>query len=253
MHFDILTLFPEMFPGVLGASILKRAAGTVADPAHKDDRAKDRPPVASYAIHNMRDWTTDKHRRVDQPPFGGGPGMVLQCQPIWDAVMAVEAQRPEKARRIVMTPTGVPLTQTLCEELAKEDRLLVICGHYEGFDQRVLDALVPLEVSIGDFVLSGGELPALVLVDALVRLIPGSLGDKESAHFDSFSPGAKRLLDHPHYTKPREWQGREVPEVLLGGNHAAIEKWRQETALALTQARRPDLLEEKKGGGHKDS
>lgn len=242
MHFDLLTLFPDMFSGVLGASILKRAAETVSDPAHKEDRSKDRPPVASYAVHNLRDWTTDKFRRVDQPPFGGGPGMVLQCQPIWDAVMAAEAQRPAKARRIVMTPTGVPLTQKLCEELAKEERLLIIAGHYEGFDQRVLDALDPLEISIGDYVLSGGELPAMVLVDALVRLIPGSLGDKDSAHFDSFSPGAKRLLDHPHYTKPREWQGREVPEVLLSGNHGAIEKWREEQALALTRARRPDLL-----------
>ena len=242
MHFDILTLFPDMFPGVLGSSILKRAAESVFDPAHKEDREKDRPAVVSYAVHNMRDWTTDKFRRVDQPSFGGGPGMVLQCQPIWDAVTAVEAQLAPKARRIVMTPTGVPLSQTLCEELAKEERLLIVCGHYEGFDQRVLDALEPLEISVGDYVLSGGELPAMILVDAVTRLVPGALGDKDSAHFDSFSPGANRLLDHPHYTKPRAWQGREVPEVLLSGNHSAIDKWRNEKALKLTQVRRPDLL-----------
>ena len=237
-----------MFPGVLGASILKRAAGRVLDPAHKDDREKDRPAVVSYAVHNMRDWTADKFRRVDQPSFGGGPGMVLQCQPIWDSVMAVEAQRPQKARRIVMTPAGVPLTQPLCESLALEERLLIICGHYEGFDQRVLDALEPLEISVGDYVLSGGELPAMMLVDAVTRLVPGALGDKDSAHFDSFSPGANRLLDHPHYTKPRDWQGREVPEVLLSGNHSAIDKWRKEKALEITKARRPELFEKNKQG-----
>lgn len=243
MHIDILTLFPEMFTGVLGSSILGRAQSTVADPARRHDRGADRPPVASYAVHQLRDWTLDKHGKVDQPPFGGGPGMVMQCQPVWDAVAAIEAMRPEKAVRILTTPAGRPLDQRLVEELAAAPRLLILAGHYEGFDQRVVDALAPLEVSVGDYVLSGGELPAMVLVDAVVRLLPGALGDKDSAHFDSFSPGAQRLLDHPHYTRPRVWQDREVPEVLLSGDHAKIEAWRRAQAQALTRARRPDLLD----------
>ncbi len=234
MRFDILTLFPEMFGAVLGSSILKRAA----DPSLYADSA----PV-SYHLTHIRDFTTDKHQKVDRPPFGGGPGMVLQCQPVWDAVMAVEAQDSRPVTRILMTPQGVRLTQPLVEELARLPRLLIIAGHYEGIDERVIQRLAPLrEISIGDYVLSGGELPAMVLVDAVVRLIPGVLGDDTSADHESFSSGAAGLLDYPHYTKPRQWMDMEVPEVLLSGDHAKIAAWRAEQARLRTAARRPDLL-----------
>lgn len=239
MRIDVLTLFPEMFTGVLGSSILKRAAEEVKDP--KNHAAK-RQPVASYHVHDIRDWSTDKHGKVDQAPFGGGPGMVMQCQPVWDSVQAVEAMDSRAATRILMTPQGRPLTQKLVEELATKDRLLLIAGHYEGIDERVIDALAPLEISIGDYVLSGGELPAMVLIDAVVRLIPGAVGDSESTDHESFSASAQGMLDYPHYTRPREWMGREAPAVLLSGNHAAIEKWRQQQSLERTAARRPDLL-----------
>ncbi|XAM01071.1 tRNA (guanosine(37)-N1)-methyltransferase TrmD [Phycisphaeraceae bacterium D3-23] len=245
MRIDVVTLFPGMFDSVLGSSILKRAAQPVANPA---DAGVIREPVVSYHLHDPRAYSTDKHGKVDQSPYGGGPGMVLQCQPIFDCVVAAEAQQPElKATRIVMTPKGAPLTQPMAEHLAKQERLLIIAGHYEGFDQRVLDELEPIEVSVGDYVLTGGELPAMVLIDAVVRLLPGALGDSDSSHHDSFSPGSandagQRLLDHPHYTRPAEWRGRDVPEVLLSGDHGKIAAWRKERALELTQARRPDLL-----------
>lgn len=246
MRIDVVTLFPGMFDSVLGSSILARAATPVPDPANTDNV---RPAVVSYHLHDPRAYTTDKHGKVDQSPYGGGPGMVLQCQPIFDCVAAVEQQQPElKAMRVVLTPKGVPLTQRLAAELAGEGRLVLIAGHYEGFDQRLLDELAPLEVSIGDYVLTGGELPAMVLIDAVVRLLPGALGDSGSAHHDSFSPGSEndagqRLLDHPHYTRPPEWRGREVPAVLLSGDHAKIAAWRAAQAIELTQARRPDLLD----------
>lgn len=240
MRIDLITLFPEMFSSVLGSSILKRAASEVADPA---DASVVRPAVVSYHLHDPRDYTHDKHGKVDQPPYGGGAGMVMQCQPVYDCVQAAEAQEPElQATRLFVTPTGRPLTQPLVEELAGKPRLLVLCGHYEGLDQRVLDELEPMEVSIGDYVLTGGELPAMVLVDAVVRLIPGVIGKADSHHHDSFSPGADRLLDHPHYTRPAEWRGRGVPEVLLSGDHAKIEAWRRERSVELTQQRRPDLI-----------
>ena len=253
MRFDVLTLFPAMFDGVLGASILKRAAEPLPD----------RPAVVSYHLHDIRDWTTNKHQKVDAAPFGGGPGMVMQCQPVWDAVQAVEAMDPRVPTRVLLTPTGTPLTQPLVERLAGAERLLLIAGHYEGLDQRVIDRLheeapeaadvnpsapTPandhlLELSLGDYVLSGGELPAMVLIDAIVRLIPGVLGDAASAHHDSFAAGSQRLLDHPHYTRPRTWAGRDAPDVLLGGDHAAIEAWRREQRERLTLARRPELIE----------
>jgi len=245
MRIDLVTLFPGMFDSVLGSSILKRAAQPVTK---STDSGAVRPAVVSYHLHDPRAYTTDRHSKVDQSPYGGGPGMVLQCQPIFDCVLAAEAEQPErKTRRIVMTPKGVPLTQPLAEELAQTDRLLIIAGHYEGFDQRVLDELEPLEISLGDYVLTGGELPAMVLLDSIVRLLPGALGDAGSAHRDSFSPGScdesgQRLLDCPHYTRPPEWRGRAVPPVLLSGDHAKIESWRREQAMALTLARRPDLL-----------
>ncbi|MCE9592384.1 MAG: tRNA (guanosine(37)-N1)-methyltransferase TrmD [Planctomycetes bacterium] len=232
MRIDVLTLFPEMFPAVLGTSILKRAAQPVGD----------RAALVSYHLTNIRDYTTDKHGKVDKAPFGGGPGMVMQCQPLWDAVQAVEAQDPAPATRILMTPQGRPLRQSIVEELALLPRLLVISGHYEGIDERVIDRLKPMELSVGDYVLSGGELPTMVLIDAVVRLIPGVLGDDESTHHESFSPGAGGLLDYPHYTKPREWMGMEVPPVLLNGDHAKIEEWRKEQSRERTRDRRPDLL-----------
>ena len=232
MRIDVLTLFPEMFAGVLGASILKRAAAEVAG----------RPPVVEYHTTNIREFTTNKHKKVDDSPFGGGPGMVMTGQPIWDAVAAVEAKDARPATRILMTPQGKRLDQPMAEHLATLPRLLVICGHYEGIDDRVIEKLAPTEISIGDYVLSGGELPAMVLIDAVVRLLPGALGHEESAGRDSFSPQSHRLLDHPHYTKPREWMGMEVPPVLLSGDHAKIEHWRREQAMKRTRERRPDLL-----------
>ena len=239
MRIDVLTLFPQMFDGVLGASILKRAA----DPALYPDAN----PPASYHVTDIRDYTTDKHGKVDQPPFGGGPGMVMQCQPVWDAVQNVEAQDERPTTRILLTPQGRPLTQPIVEQLARQPRLLLIAGHYEGIDERVIDRLRNQggldEISIGDYVLSGGELPAMVLIDAVVRLLPGVLGHHESAHHDSFSPGGDRLLDHPHYTRPRTWHGLDAPDILLSGDHAKIADWRKQQALERTRRRRPDLLD----------
>lgn len=171
--------------------------------------------------------------------------MVMLCQPLWDAVQAVEASDPRPATRIVLTPQGVPLTQPLVEELAAKPRLLMIAGHYEGIDERVIEKLAPMEISIGDYVLSGGELAALVLIDAIVRLLPGALGHQDSASEDSFSksgPSGQRLLDCPHYTKPREWQGLSVPDVLMSGDHGAVDKWRHNQRVTRTQSRRPDLF-----------
>jgi tRNA (guanine37-N1)-methyltransferase len=240
MRIDILTLFPEMFAGVLGSSILKRAAEPIDDPA----RGFHRPPVVSYHLTNIRDHTQQKHQKVDAPPYGGGPGMVMQCQPIWDAVQAAEADDPHQRQplRLITSPQGQCFDQPMAEELAGHDRLLIIAGHYEGVDERVLDKLAPIrEVSIGDYVLSGGELPAMVIVDAVVRLLPGVLGDEQSAAHDSFSQAAGRGLDYPHYTRPKQWQGLDVPEVLLSGDHAKIEQWRREQAAQRTRDRRPDL------------
>jgi tRNA (guanine37-N1)-methyltransferase len=241
MRIDVLTLFPQMFASVLGTSILKRAAEAIADPA---DPQQIRPPVVSYHLTDIRSHSTDKHQKVDQPSFGGGPGMVIQCQPVWDAVMAAESQDPEVApTRIMMTPQGQPLTQPMAEELAMLPRLLILAGHYEAIDQRVIERLAPMRhISLGDYVLCGGELPAMVLIETVVRLLSGVLGHDESAHHDSFSAGAERLLDHPHYTRPREWAGMETPEVLLSGDHARIAAWRKEQAREQTARHRPDLL-----------
>lgn len=233
LRIDILTTFPEMFsaeaPGALGVSIPSRArqAGLV-----------------EWHATDVRKFADNKHRKTDDRPFGGGPGMVMMCQPLWDAVASVEAQDPRPATRILMTPQGKPLTQELVEDLASKPRLLLIAGHYEGIDERVIDALSPLEISIGDYVISGGELAGLVLIDAVIRLLPGALGDHQSAATDSFGrigPKGERLLDTPHYTRPRVWMDREVPEVLLSGDHGKIAQWRQEQMEGRTKARRPDL------------
>ena len=233
MRIDMLTTFPEMFstqsPAALGVSIPGRAASAGLVEVHATD---------------IRTFSVNKHKKTDDRPFGGGPGMVMMCQPLWDAVAAVEALDPRPAHRILLTPQGTPLTQKLVEELATRPRLLLIAGHYEGIDERVIEALAPQEISIGDYVLSGGELAAMVLIDAVVRLLPGVLGDGDSHQQDSFSVEStgERLLDCPHYTKPREWQGREVPEVLLNGDHGKIAAWRLEQKKNRTKSRRPDLL-----------
>jgi len=252
MRIDVLTLFPGMFQGVLGASILKRAAQEAIDP---HDPGQVQRAKVTYHLTDIRDYTTDKHQKVDQRPFGGGPGMVMQCQPIWDAVHAVEAQDPRLvATRVLMTPQGRKLDQTLVDQLAGKARLLIIAGHYEGIDERVIRRLDPiLEVSVGDYVLTGGELPAMVLIDAVVRLQPGVLGDDESVDFESFSKGNGGLLDCPHYTRPAVWEGMEVPPVLLSGDHGGIEAWRRAQSRLRTAQRRPDLVQENSTGDtHRD-
>ncbi|MHC4142770.1 MAG: tRNA (guanosine(37)-N1)-methyltransferase TrmD [Planctomycetota bacterium] len=231
MRIDILTLFPEMLAPALGLSILGRAAEA---------------GLVSYFLHNIRDWSQDKHGKVDDRPFGGEPGMVMMAQPLYDAVTTVEGADPRPARRVFLTPQGERLEQQRIEELAGAERLLLIAGRYEGVDERVIEALEPLEVSVGDFVTSGGEVPALLLVDAVVRLIPGALGHEDGAAQDSFSPRGpegQRLLEGPHYTRPRVWEGREVPEVLISGDHEAVRRWRMRKMLDRTRERRPDLLE----------
>ena len=234
MRLDVLTLFPEMFSGVLASSILKRAQTK---------------GLVSYHLHQLRDYSTDPHKKVDDRPFGGGPGMVFMCQPVIDAVTAIEALDSLPATRVLLTPTGEKFSQRMAEELSHMPRLLLIAGHYEGFDERIHEILRPgggREVSIGDYVLSGGELPAMVVLDAVVRLVPGVLGDDLSPHGESFG-GDETInggLEYPQYTRPREFQGRAVPEILFSGNHGAVEAWRREQAKKRTAERRPDLLQE---------
>ncbi|MFG0315099.1 MAG: tRNA (guanosine(37)-N1)-methyltransferase TrmD [Phycisphaerales bacterium] len=256
MRIDVLTTFPELFstqsPGVLGVSIPKRVIDAGLMEVHAT---------------NVRDYADNKHNKTDDRPFGGGPGMVMMCQPLWDAVQAVESAVPTPAKRILLTPQGRPLDQDLVLELASEPRLLMIAGHYEGIDERVIERLNPLEISIGDYVLSGGELGALVLIDSLARVQPGALGHNDSAVEDSFSqaqttdsegnpirrkqlaklgiPEGARLLDCPHYTRPRVWDGMEIPEALLSGDHEAVALWRLQQRLRRTRERRPDLLEKR--------
>jgi tRNA (guanine37-N1)-methyltransferase len=226
VRIDILTLFPELFGSFLGTSIPRRAA----------DKG-----FVSYHLTNFRQFATDSHLSVDDKPFGGGPGMVMMAPIVVAAVEDVEKQDPAIARRILLTPQGRRLDQALANELAGEKRLLLIAGHYEGFDERISLSLKPLEVSIGDYVLSGGELAAMVIVDSVVRLLPGVLGAEDGAADDTFAGG---LLEHPQYTRPREFGGMSVPDVLLSGNHAAIAAWRLEQRRRRTQERRPDLWQE---------
>lgn len=226
MNIDILTLFPEMFDGVLNSSILKRAV----------DKNK-----FQYNLVNFRDYTTNKHQKVDDYPYGGGAGMVLSPQPIFDAVNALKEKKNGKPRVILMCPQGQPYNQRKAEELALEDHLIFICGHYEGYDERIREHLVTDEISIGDYVLTGGELGAMVVIDSIVRLLPDVLGNKDSAPQDSFSTG---LLEHPHYTRPASFRGMNVPDILLSGDHAKIETWRRQKSLNRTYKRRPELLDE---------
>jgi tRNA (guanine37-N1)-methyltransferase len=228
MQIDVFTLFPEMFSGPFDASIIRRAreSGQV-----------------TITVHNIRDYATDRHHVTDDTPYGGGGGMVMKPEPIWNAVEAVlgfdPTQRSPLPPIILLTPQGRLFSQSLARELAQQERLLLICGRYEGVDERVRQYLVTEEISIGDYVLSGGEIPAMVLVDSVVRLIPGVLGDPGATANDSHASG---LLEYPHYTRPPSYRGHEVPQVLLSGHHAEIDGWRRREALRRTYQRRPDLL-----------
>ncbi|MDB5324465.1 MAG: trmD [Phycisphaerales bacterium] len=223
LRIDVLTLFPEMFGPILGTSIPKRAAAK---------------GLVEYHLTQLRDFATDNHKSVDDRPFGGGPGMVMMCQTMFDAVEHIEAQDPRPATRILLTPQGRVLDQATAEELAKRDRLLLIAGHYEGFDERIIDGLAPMELSVGDYVLSGGELAAMVLIDAIVRLLPGALGAADGAADETFADG---LIEYPQYTRPKVYRDMEVPPVLIGGNHAKIAQWRQAQREERTKTKRPDL------------
>lgn len=225
MIIDILTLFPGMFQGSLDESLLKKA------------REKG---LLSFKVVNIRDFTSDKHKTADDSPYGGGSGMVMKVEPI---AKAISKLRTPDSKLILMCPTGKVLTQEKVKELAKEKHLILVCGHYEGVDERVRD-YVDEEISIGNYVLTGGEIPAMVLIDAVARQIPGVVKEEESVKKDSFY---NRLLDYPSYTRPEEFEGKKVPEVLLSGNHAEIEKWRKEQALEKTKQRRPDLLNRRSG------
>src|SRR5256714_1608556 len=221
MKIDILTLFPEICRAPLSESMMKRAQEN---------------KIVDLRIHNLRDWTTDKHHVVDDAPFGGGQGMVMKPEPIF---AAVEELKSAKSKTVLMSPAGRRLDQKLASDLSKESHLIIICGHYEGIDHRVIEHLVDLEISIGDYVLTNGAIAAVILVDAVVRLLPGALGHAQSAADDSFSSG---LLEAPQYTRPAEFRGWKVPDVLLSGNHGEIEKWRKEEAKKRTRTNRPDLL-----------
>lgn len=221
MRFDVLTLFPGIFDGYLQQALLKKAidAGLV-----------------DVQLWNFRDWATDRHKSVDDTPYGGGPGMLIRCEPVYACVEHVQTQATPPGRLIVLTPQGRRLDQPLVEELAGEPRLLLLCGRYEGFDERIIAGLQPLEVSAGDFICNGGEVPAMLLIDTVIRLIPGVLGDETSAKYDSFSH--EGLLEYPQYTKPREFRGMTVPDVLLSGNHQEIARWRREQSERRTRERR---------------
>ena len=228
MRFDILTLFPDMFPGYLSQSLLNKAI---------------EKGIVEVHLHDLRSWTDDPHRKVDDRPFGGGPGMILMVDPVVRAVEAIQQMADQPAQVILTTPQGKRLNQRYVEDLAANQRFLLLCGRYEGFDQRVIDILKPLKVSVGDYILNGGEVAAMVMVDTLVRMVPGVLGHQESSVQDSFSRG-NRMLEYPQFTRPREYRGLSVPEILLSGNHPEIEKWRSEQSLLRTKERRSDLLDE---------
>jgi len=199
--------------------------------------------LVNIQLHNIRDWSKDeKHHKVDDRPFGGGAGMVLNPGPVVEAVEAIQTQAPTTGKVVMLTPGGQPLNQRAVERLATHERLILLCGRYEGFDQRIADILQPEEISLGDFIVNGGEVAAMVLVDAVVRLVPGVLGDEDSNRYDSFSTG-NRLLEYAQYTRPREYRGHSVPEVLLSGDHEKIAAWREANSLERTKQRRPDLLE----------
>ncbi len=228
MKIDVLTLFPGMFAGPLDESIVGRArtAG-----------------ILDLRIRNLRDWTHNRHKTVDDSPYGGGPGMVLKPEPLFEAVEALKAERGPEMKVILTSPSGRMFTQEIARNLAREPSVLLVCGSYEGFDERVREHLADDELSIGDYVLTNGALPAMVIIDAVTRLLPGALGDEASSEDESFSHG---LLEYPHYTRPAEFRGWRVPEILQSGNHATIERWRRAQAMKRTAERRPDLWEKLK-------
>jgi tRNA (guanine37-N1)-methyltransferase len=221
MKIDVLTLFPAMFAGPLDESIIQRARTT---------------GLLDLKVHNLRDWTHDRHKTVDDRPFGGGPGMLLKPEPIFEAI---ENLQRKGTRVILLSPAGRKFSQAIARELAGQEHLLLVTGHYEGFDERVREGLADDELSIGDYVLTNGALPAMVVIDAVVRLLPGVLGDDDSSRDESFSQGQ---LEYPQYTRPAEFRGMKVPDILVSGHHAEIEKWRREQAKQRTKERRPDLL-----------
>jgi tRNA (guanine37-N1)-methyltransferase len=221
MKIDVLTLFPAMFAGPLDESIIMRAR---------------KKGLLDLQIHDLRNWTHDRHKTVDDRPFGGGPGMLMKPEPLFEAV---ESLKREGTKVILLSPCGRKFSQEIARELSQEKDLLFVTGHYEGFDERVRESLVDDELSIGDYVLTNGALPAMVVIDAVARLLPGVLGDDESSHDESFSAG---LLEYPQYTRPAEFRGMKVPDILVSGNHAEIEKWRREQAKTRTKEKRPDLL-----------
>ena len=225
MKVDVLTLFPEMFAGPLDVSIVQRARSA---------------GLVDLRIHNLRDWTHDRHKTVDDKPFGGGPGMVLKPEPLFEAIEQLKAERTTV---VLLAPDGEKFDQAMARQLAGAEHLLLVCGSYEGVDERVREGLIDREISIGDYVLTNGGLPAMVVIDAVTRLLPGVLGHEQSASDESFSHG---LLEYPQYTRPAEFRGMRVPEVLLSGNHAEIAQWRLQQARLRTQQRRPDLLHEQK-------
>lgn len=228
MRIDILTLFPSMFKGPFDESILKRAQ---------------EKGLVEVKIHNLREWAKDKHKTVDERPYGGGTGMILMVEPIYQALQELKAEaKRQKTKVILLSPQGKVFNQRKAQELAELDRLIFISGHYEGVDERVREHLVDEEISIGDYVLTGGELPVMVLVDSIVRLIPGVLEKPEATKFESFNQG---LLEYPQYTRPENFRGLKVPKILLSGNHKKIEEWRENKALEKTRKKRPDLLKRK--------
>ena len=226
MRFDVLTLFPNIFEGYRQQSLLNLAIQN---------------GLVDLKTWDIRDWAPGKHRKVDDKPFGGGPGMLIMCQPVFDCVEAVQADTEDPGQLVMLSPQGRKLDQDLVSELADNNkRLLLLCGRYEGFDDRIRTGLKPLEISAGDFICNGGEVPAMLLIDTVIRMIPGVLGDETSARYDSFSE--RKLLEHPQYTRPREYRGMTVPDVLLSGNHEEIARWRDEQSLPRTKERRGDLL-----------
>ncbi len=233
MQIDVLTIFPKMFDAVLGESIIKRA------------REKG---IVKIDIIDLRLFSKDKHRKVDDRPFGGGPGMVMNAEPFFEAVNFIRKRTKDlrlKTRVVLLSPKGKALDQKLAQRLSKYEHMILLCGHYEGIDERVSEHLVDDEISIGDFVLTGGELPAMVVIDSVVRLVPGVLGDKDSCKDESFSVGDRHacpLLEYPHYTRPADYSGMKVPKVLLSGDHEKIKQWRKKEAVKITKKKRPDLL-----------
>jgi len=225
MRVDILTLFPEMFSGVLTSSIIGKAA---------------EKGIVQFRTKNFREFAVNKHGQVDDYPYGGGAGMVLRPEPLFHAVESLTEGQKQSPRVLLMCPQGERFTQAKAEELAKEEHLIFVCGHYEGYDERIRQHLITDEISIGDYILTGGELPAMTIIDSIVRLLPGALGNEASAITDSFSTG---LLEHPHYTRPAQFRGWTVPDILLSGHHAKIEEWRKKESLKRTLERRPELLE----------